>query len=104
MAHHLKVSQCWACTIVTDRSGKYQNSNRQLGRFALYEMVVEHLEKKPRGTVLRRPDICREIGPWPELWGIVNLVFQDMRLHGLMQCIKTDRIGKCCYEFVMVWD
>jgi hypothetical protein len=97
-------AQCWACTITTERPIRYQNSYKQVGRWSLYELVVEHLESKPRGTILRVSEIVQEVGPSPELFGIVKLVFVDLTLHGLMRCVRRDKSGRMCLGHEMIWD
>lgn len=82
---------------------RFQNGYKQLGRFALYEMVVEHLEAKPRGAPLKVSEVVQEVGPSPELFGIVQLVFTDLTLHGLLRCTRRDKTGKRCLEHEMVW-
>lgn len=103
MPTHQPVHRCWACTIGREVPPRYTNPGtiaRTLGRFALYEHVVEYLESLPAGTVIRRPEVVRALGPGPAMFGMVQLVVQDMVLHGLLVCVHRGRTGNCyAFEF-----
>lgn len=93
---------CYACAVIVTTG--VHTRTRKIQTFEIYESVVEYLESLPSGAVFHKVNVWRALGGGPTIHNVVTHVFHDMRLHGLLYCVKSGSVRgiPVCYAYVLV--
>jgi hypothetical protein len=89
---HLR--KCWCCQWTY---GDLHRPGHQTDRSLwTYEKAVEAIEST--SGPFTRPDLWRAHGGGPSFYNILGFAIHDMRMHGLLRCVRMS--GKRC----MMWE
>lgn len=89
--------QCWACSITVERFSRYGDHG---SIWEWYERAVEAIE------ATRGPFTISEVwhanGGGPSLSNALTKAVRDMRMHGLLRCIKRTPSRNRCLQWIVV--
>ena len=86
--------KCWACTI----NEKYRNTGMALSAYLTYEQLVEWVEENGHAPFsVHDLYVANATFRGPTVYNLARHVVKDMRLHGLLECVRRRYAGGPCY-------
>lgn len=85
--------RCHACSI--DVHSRHRNAGKMMSAFVEYERVVEYVESLPPDTRFTVHGVWYALGRGYSLITYTKYAIRDMRLHGIIRCVRRSRNGKC---------
>lgn len=89
--------QCWACSITVERFSRYSGGG---SIWEHYERAVEAIEATVGPFTIA--EVWHANGRGPALSNALTTAVRDMRMHGLLRCVKRAPSRNRCLQWIVV--
>lgn len=89
--------QCWACTITVERFSRYGDRG---SIWEWYERAVEAIEATSGPFTISQ--VWHANGGGPAMNNALTKAVRDMRMHGLIRCVKRTPSRNRCLQWIVV--
>lgn len=89
--------RCWACSITVERTSRYGDG---VSIWEHYEHAVEAIEATVGPFTLSQ--VWHANGRGPAFSNALTKAIRDMRMHGLVRCVKRTPTRNRCLQWIVV--